>query len=116
MNVPVYFQVTGFADGPKIYIHPTDLGLEFGYEAVQWHGHIPYPGMIKKNLVGWETMESMSREMQQQILLELLMKTINSRKRQYRKCQFCGEKVAIEHRFDQDTCHGCATEQYGVVY
>ncbi|WP_462411450.1 hypothetical protein [Neobacillus sp. Marseille-QA0830] len=118
LNVPVYIQIIGFADEPKIYILPTNLGLEFGYEAVQWDGPIPspYPGMFKKHFVNWETIESMNKEKQKQTLFELLLKTINLRKRQYRKCKFCGEKVAIEHRFNQDTCHGCATEQYGVVY
>lgn len=58
----------------------------------------------------------LSTEEQQEAILNLLMKTINSRKRQYRKCQYCGEKVAIEHRFDQNTCHGCASEHFGVVY
>ena len=94
------------------------MGLEFGFEATQWDGPLPatIPGVYKKHLLPWEDLKSINHEEQVQIILDLLLKTINSRKRQYRKCQFCGEKVPIEHRFDKDTCHGCASEQFNVVY
>lgn len=78
--------------------------------------HSPKPGVYKKHSLPWETLHSLNKEKQQEMILELLMKTINTRKRQYRKYQFCGEKVAIEHRFDKDTCHSCASEHFGVVY
>lgn len=113
----LYFKLEGFADEPDIYIKPTHEGLEFGFEGTKWlDGHTPFPFMYKKHTLIWEAIEDLSIEEQQEAILNLLMKTINSRKRQYRKCQFCGEKVAIEHRFDQNTCHGCASEHLGVVY
>lgn len=93
------------------------MGLEFGFESVQWiDGHTPMPYMFKKYTLNWEEIEVLNKEEQQEVILNLLMKTINSRKRQYRKCQFCKEKVAIEHRFDKNTCHGCASQHFGVVY
>jgi hypothetical protein len=118
LDCPLCFILEGFANEPMIYIKPTHEGLEFGYEATQWNGPIPalLPGVYKKHSLAWETLQSLNKEKQQEMIFELLMKTINARKRQYRKCQFCGEKVAIEHRFDQNTCHGCASEHYGVVY
>ena len=118
MDYPFYFKLEGFADEPEVYLRTTNDGLEFGYEATQWDGYMPspIPGVYKKHSLPWETLQSLNNEKQQEMILELLMKTINTRKRQYRKCQFCGEKVAVEHRFDKDTCHGCASEHFGVVY
>ena len=72
--------------------------------------------MFKKHILIWKDIEVLNKEEQQEAILNLLMKTISSRKRQYRKCQFCNEKVAIEHRFDKDTCHGCASQHFGVLY
>lgn len=118
MDCPVYFKVEGFADEPEVYLKATKEGLEFGYEATQWDGYMPSQilSVYKKLLLTWEKLQSLNKVEQQELILDLLMKTINSRKRQYRKCQFCGDKVAIEHRFDQNTCHGCASEHFGVVY
>ncbi|MEK5233845.1 hypothetical protein MHB42_19305 [Lysinibacillus sp. FSL K6-0232] len=118
MDSPVYFKLKEFADEPDVYIRPTNEGLEFGFEATRWDGYMPspFPGVYKKHSLTWESIQSLNKEDQQEKILELLLKTINSRKRQYRKCQFCGERVAIEHRFDQNTCHGCASEHLGVVY
>ncbi|WP_442598138.1 hypothetical protein [Neobacillus sp. D3-1R] len=116
-NIPYYFKLEAFADEPEVYIRTTDEGLEFGFEATQWvDGHTPAIGKYKKYTVRWEDLESLSKEEKQQMILDLLMKTINSRKRQYRKCQFCGENVPVEHRFDRDTCHGCASSNFGVLY
>lgn len=117
MDCPLYFKLEGFADEPLVYIRPTHEGLEFGFEATKWlDGHTPFPYMYRKNTLIWQDVDNLSKEKQQEEILNLLMKTINLRKRQYRKCQFCGEKVAIEHRFDQYTCHGCASKHLGVVY
>jgi hypothetical protein len=118
-NVPFYFKIEGFGENPEIYIQATEAVLELGYEATQWDGYMPspIPGIYKKHFVTWESLQSLRRsEEKLEKLLDLLMKTITSRKRQYRKCQFCGENVPVEHRFDKDTCHGCASEHFGVVY
>lgn len=117
MDCSFNFKLEGFADEPEVYIKWTLLGLEIGYEATQWlDGHTPVAGLMKKHLLTWETLQSLNNEKQQEMILELLMKTIHSRKRQYRKCQFCKEKVPVEHRFDKDTCFGCASERWGIVY
>jgi hypothetical protein len=117
MDCPLFLTLEGFANEPKVYIKPIHEGLEFGFEGTKWiDGHTPSPYMYKKHTLIWGNIEDLSEEEQQQAILILLMKTINSRKRQYRKCQFCGEKVAIEHRLDQNTCHGCASKHLGVVY
>ncbi|MEK4229735.1 hypothetical protein [Solibacillus sp. FSL H8-0538] len=115
---PIYFKLDGFADEPEVYILATDEGLEFGYEATFWDGYMPapLPGIFKKHSSSWQELQSLSTAEQQEIILKRVMKTINSRKRQYRKCLFCGEHVAAEHRFNNDTCHGCASAYLGVVY
>lgn len=117
-NYSFYFKLEDFADEPEVFIRTSIEGLEFGYEATQWDGPISasLPGIYRKQSLSWESLQSMSVKEQQAIIHDLLMNTINSRKRQYRKCQFCGEKVAVEHRFDNDTCHGCASVKFGVVY
>lgn len=116
MISPFFFTLEGFADEPMVYIKPTKKGLEFGYEGVKWNGQIPELYFYKKHLLNWNDFEKFNTEERQEKILELLMKTMNTRKRQYKECQFCGEKVATEHRFDKNTCHGCASEHLGVVY
>ncbi|MFE8698258.1 hypothetical protein ACFYKT_18200 [Cytobacillus sp. FJAT-53684] len=117
MDCPLYFKLEGFADEPVVYIRATHEGLEFGFEATKWlDGHTPFPYMYKKHTLKWADLEKLSKGEQQEAILNLLMKTISSRKRQYWKCQYCGGKIAIEHRFDPNTCHGCASENFGVIY
>lgn len=117
-NYPFYFKLEGFADEPEVFIRTSIEGLDFGYEAIKWDGPVPspLPGIFLKHSLSWESLKSMSVKEQQETIHDLLMKTINSRKRQYRKCQFCGEKVPVEHRFDKDTCHGCASVEFSVIY
>src|SRR5690606_20491441 len=99
-----------------VYLRKTDEGLKFGYDSIQWIGQIPNPCLIQKHSLTWESIESTSKQKLHLLIHELLMKTINSRKRTYRKCQFCENKVATEHRFDKNTCHSCASEHCDVVY
>lgn len=112
----LYFKLEGFADEPNVYIRPTNEGLEFGFEGTKWYGHTPSPYLYKKHILIWKNIEGLNIKDQQEIILDLLMKIINNRKRQYRKCQFCGKKFATEHRFDKDTCHNCASIHFGVLY
>lgn len=118
MDFSQYFKLEGFADEPKVYVRTTNEGLEFGFVATQWDGYFPsaVPGVYKKHSLSWKSLKSISKQKQQELIAELLMKTINSRKRQYRKCQFCGEIVAIEHRINKNTCHSCASNLLGVVF
>ncbi|VEF47510.1 Uncharacterised protein [Bacillus freudenreichii] len=118
MDCPFYFKLEGFADEPDVFLRTTIDGLEFGYEAAQWDGYMPspVPGVYIKHSLSWEILESIGKEKQQEMILDLLMKTIHSRKRQYRQCQFCNIKVVAEHRFDKNTCYGCASKHFGVVY
>ena len=118
MDNLLHFKIIGFADEPQVYIKPTKAGLEYGYEATQWDGYkaLPFPGIYKTNTLSWETLLSLNETKQQEVILGSLMETIAIRKAQFNKCKFCGESFGSEHLFDNDTCHGCATEHYGVLY
>lgn len=114
---PIYsFPIVGFADEPEVFVQSTLEGIAIGYHSIEWHGHHPEPITITKHLVNWETLEQVSHEEQENMVLDALLKTINSRKRHYKTCQFCGERTSREHRFNGRTCHGCATKHFHVIY
>ncbi|MBM7587666.1 hypothetical protein JOC86_004240 [Bacillus pakistanensis] len=102
-------------DQLEIYIRITKERVTFGYGAIQWDGpHSPVPTKIDKYSLDRQELElAIDRS---EMLLDYMIKTINSRKRQYRFCQFCHKKFPPEHRFDSKTCHGCASKEYFVVY
>lgn len=118
LNYSFYFKLEGFADEPEVYLQKTKEGIECGYEATGWDGYMPsvIPVVYKKHTLSWENLQPLTKDEQQQLIVDLLMKTITSRKRQYRKCQYCNDKVAVEHRFNSNTCHGCASDYLGVDY
>ncbi|KML03170.1 hypothetical protein [Rossellomorea marisflavi] len=111
----IYFPLVGFADEPKIYISLSNQELEIGYIKDIWYSPCsPEPTKYRKHVMYMT--DHLSVEDQTEQILGLLLKTIQSRKRQYRSCLFCGIKVNPEHRYDKDTCHGCATYHYGIKY
>lgn len=38
------------------------------------------------------------------------------RRMRYITCRFCEGEIPPEHQYDEQTCHGCASREYGVVY
>lgn len=111
------FSLTGFADEPAVFIQSSFDGIKFGYHSIQWDGPSdPAPIKIIKSTLPWESLEDLSEEECEELFIDTLLKTIYSRKRQYKTCQFCGEKFPPEHRFNQKTCHGCASEHFEIVY
>ncbi|MEH7440643.1 hypothetical protein V7182_24640 [Neobacillus drentensis] len=110
------FPLTDFADEPNIFLQISLDSIAFGYESIEWHGHEPAPIFVTKKVVTWDSLATLTQQEKESIILETLLKTIQSRKRQYKTCQFCGEKTPPEHRFNSHTCHGCATEHFGVIY
>jgi NADH pyrophosphatase NudC (nudix superfamily) len=116
----LYFKLDNPEYDPEIevYVRKTTEEMEFGFEATQWDGYMPapYPSIYPKYSTSLDSLRSLEEEEMKEKILELLMKTINSRKRQYRKCQFCGKKVAKQHRFNKSTCHRCASKHFGIVY
>ncbi|MCA1063872.1 hypothetical protein QTG56_01420 [Rossellomorea sp. AcN35-11] len=115
LDSTIRFKVEGFEDEPEVYITLLDDGLEFGYIGFIWvDSHTPDPVKVKKHFLPVTDHFSISDHTDQ--MTTLLLKTIQSRKRQYRECKFCKRKVCPEHRFDADTCHDCSTVYYGVKY
>lgn len=39
-----------------------------------------------------------------------------ARRAEFATCRFCGRSMPVEHRIDDDTCHGCASKHLGVVF
>lgn len=116
-NFQLFYALEGFANQPIFYVLSNDTGLRIGYQGIKWYGGIdPCPHFFDKHLLTWDNLLHLSIEEQQEIIATKLIKTINLRKRHYKKCQFCGEKVSSEHRIDQNTCHSCASEHLGVVF
>jgi len=49
-------------------------------------------------------------------LPELIASARRARKRQFRRCRFCGGRFPPEHRIEDDVCHGCASSHLGVTF
>jgi hypothetical protein len=114
---PVYsFPLNGFSNESEVFVQPTNEGVAFGYHSIKWEGHYPSPILITKHLLTWECLNQVTREEKEHLMVETLMKTINNRKRQHKTCQFCKKKFPPERLFDSSSCHGCATEHFGIIY
>jgi hypothetical protein len=110
------FPLNDFADEPEIFVTVNNDGITFGYDSIRWDGHFPFPIIVTKHTLSWEMLSSLTEEEKETLVIDTFIKTINARKRQYKTCQFCGEKVPAEHRINSRTCHSCATEHFHVVF
>jgi hypothetical protein len=110
------FTLIGFAHEPEILVAVNNDGVSFGYDSIRWDGHFPFPIIVTKHTLSWEMLSSLTEEEKETLAIDTFIKTINTRKRQYKTCQFCGEKVPAEHRINSRTCHSCATEHFHVVF
>jgi hypothetical protein len=61
-------------------------------------------------------LELLTETEKEALAFDKLLKTISSRKRQYKTCQFCGEKNPPEHLFNARTCYGCAEVHFHVIF
>ncbi len=114
---PYYFKARGLSNCNEIFIRSGTDWLVFGYETIRWERpSTPTPCEYALYTLEWETLKLMNVEEQQKTILCLLTDTIDIRKEQYSQCQFCGRQVAVEHRFDDNTCHGCASNYFGIIY
>jgi len=109
------YKLEGFADEPDIYMLIRKKEIEIGYVGIRWDGQYPESVKVKKYLKKYNGINLLDDTLIDNIL-EFLTKTIASRKRQYRTCQFCNEKVAPEHLYDKQTCHVCSSEHFMILY
>jgi hypothetical protein len=49
-------------------------------------------------------------------LKSLFEKAWEARKREFKRCKYCGEEYPPEHGFENNVCHGCASEHEGVRF
>lgn len=111
------FSVRGLDFEPSMFICPTEIGVAFGYYGVTWDDPcIPIITKFTHHMLCWEHLNSLDDNLKQKEIIESVFRVIDFRKGQYQKCEFCGEKIPPEHRFEEYVCHGCASREFGVVY
>ena len=104
-----YFKLEGFCDEPELFIVATDDGLQFGYDAFIWDGpNVPIPMKNVTHTLSWETVSHLHFEERKNIIIDKMMKAVAMKKRQYRTCQYCQEKLYREVFYDKHTCIKCA--------
>lgn len=75
----------------------------------EWHGHEPVVTTRR-----WRSIPH--DQVDRQTLRRLLAEARQERRSEFRRCQFCGKSVPVEHRYDDQTCHGCSSTHFGVLY
>jgi hypothetical protein len=76
---------------------------------IVWDGHAPIrTTRLRTSLPA----SGLTRERLESIVAEAR----EARRREFRRCRFCGEMVPTERRHDDSCCHGCAERHLGVVH
>lgn len=87
-----------------------EMEADFRLYTLEWVGpHSPIPATRS-----WRKVELAGRTVKE--LEELAVAAARARRRQYRVCRYCGERVPVEHRFSGSVCHGCASKELGIVF
>ncbi|MDA2929037.1 hypothetical protein MYX84_03650 [Acidobacteria bacterium AH-259-O06] len=99
-------------DGEKgIVIAITPEAIEFRLPTIEWtmgsHGPASSSQLWKR---------AVAEDIQDSELEELIKRALRARRREFKRCQYCGELVPPEHRIEKDVCHGCASKHLGVVF
>ena len=84
--------------------------LELRLPRVVWDG--PHTPMQLSTL--WRRLDL--GELHMGDLPNLLAAALAARRAQLTTCRYCGKAVPPEHRFNENTCHGCAQRHLGVVF
>lgn len=84
-------------------------GLSIGQPAGQWVGHegVTYEAV---DLV------PVSGDMPRPMIETFVKERLRRRRRSFTWCRYCGNQLVPEARYDRETCFGCATFVFGVVY
>lgn len=108
-----YFTVEGFCkDSPIFFLCKQEDGLHVGYQTFITNANgQPVESRNVKQLILWTVLENLERKERQDIILDALITTIRSRKKQYKTCQYCSSKFPPELRFSPNTCKSCADSQ-----
>lgn len=105
----VYFKIEGFCDEPEVFIVATDDGLEFGYDAfIVDEPTVPLPIKKVTHTLSWEVVSAFHFDNRKKVIVDEMMKTVAVKKRQYRTCQYCQQKLHRNEFYDKHTCIQCA--------
>jgi hypothetical protein len=84
--------------------------LDIRLPTTRWNG----PAWPMRTTRRWKCIKL--ADVTDEALMTQVQRAHAARRTEYRICRFCGRSVPVEHRFDNDTCHGCASTHLGVVY
>ncbi|MET1031179.1 hypothetical protein [Domibacillus tundrae] len=117
VSIVQMYKFQGFDEEEELYVMLHQSKLVVGFGTYYWDGPSKPVKAVQttreKKRTEWEKEDCDS---QSQWLLDALVEAKETRLNQFKICQFCGKPTPSEHRFDEHTCHGCASMHYGVVY
>lgn len=89
----------------------TAEALELRLPTIEWtHGaYGPESSTRLWKRLAWKKLDD-------DALAELIDVALQARQAELRPCQHCGDSFPPDRRFDDDTCHGCASKDLGVLY
>jgi hypothetical protein len=115
---PAPYLIAG--DPPLIGLQTLSQSVLIGPVRYSWLGGVYYPWPVLQDA------RAVPIFLEQDALLEeltrLTKQLLRSRRREFRRCDHCGETLPneqmMERGFDPgvNVCHGCAQEKYGVVF
>lgn len=116
LNAPVAAQPEMRLDQVYLWGEPAQLaatvspdGLSIGQAAGQWIGH---EGVMYEAV----DLIPVSSDMPRPVIEALVKDRLRRRRRSFTWCRYCGDQLVPEARYDRETCFGCATLVFGVVY
>ncbi|RDI36454.1 hypothetical protein [Falsibacillus pallidus] len=108
------FKLVGFCDEPEIHLVAKDDGLEWGYTVFFLDGSVPVPKKVQLHALSWTELNAIPEEEKVDKIHEEMMKAINLKKKEYRKCQYCENKMHQDEFYDKKTCKKCAKKHHGI--
>jgi hypothetical protein len=98
-------------DGDRgIIVRVAPKTIEIRHPSINWQGaHTPTPSTVVWRRIRADAVSDA-------VLAGLLERGIVARRRQFRKCRYCGHAFPPEHRHETSVCHGCAEHHLGIVY
>jgi hypothetical protein len=94
--------------GPVVLVTPE--AIEFRLPTVRWlHPGLPVPTSQLWRRITYEFAPPEG-------LAKLIASSRAARKRQFKTCRYCRNRVPPEHRHGGDVCHGCAEQHLGIVH
>lgn len=102
----------------EVAVEVTDDEVVIYLWAAKWTS--PYEIEDAPKIVGRINLETHGPEADEagfaSALEHLVLAARTLRRMKFVTCQFCDGEIPSEHQFDAQTCHGCASKEYGVVY